>query len=251
MSHPEERDLALWAGDDLPAGEAARIESHLAECPGCRSLAEGLRTSRSAVGALAAEPIDEAALARVRAGVRRRLAEDAGGLAGASAHQRAGAPRPAGGRWARAHPTVWALAAALAVAALGLGLWYQAGRPQPADRVARAERPAPPEPDREAVVPSPRESPEVAPTPEGRPERERRSASPSRDAREPAGRPEPAPPPGPPAPPPEPPAAQAELARAPAGPTESMVIKVVSDDPDIVYYWLVEPEETEDEAVTS
>jgi hypothetical protein len=30
-----------------------------------------------------------------------------------------------------------------------------------------------------------------------------------------------------------------------------MVIKVVSDDPNVVYYWLVEPEETEDEAVTS
>jgi hypothetical protein len=30
-----------------------------------------------------------------------------------------------------------------------------------------------------------------------------------------------------------------------------MVIQVVSDDPDIVFYWLVEPEETEDATVTS
>jgi hypothetical protein len=38
---------------------------------------------------------------------------------------------------------------------------------------------------------------------------------------------------------------------APEAATESIVIQIVSDDPDIVFYWLVEPEESEDEAVSS
>jgi hypothetical protein len=221
MSHPKERDVALWAGGDLPAGEAARVEDHLAGCPDCRALGETLRAGRAAVESLAAEPIDETALARVRQGLRRRLAEEE---ARAARRRRSAAA------------AAWAMAAALVAAALGLGIWYLAGRPEPADELARAERPQPREPDREAVAPPPRELPEAVP------ERER-----------PETRPAPPAPPPPEPPPPEPPEQRAELASAPApaGPTESMVIKVVSDDPNVVYYWLVEPEETEDEAVTS
>jgi hypothetical protein len=121
------------------------------------------------------------------------------------------------------------MAAALVAAAVGLAIWYGSGSPPEPERTARAERPQPREPDREAVAPPPRELPEAVP------ERERPETRPA--------------PPAPP--PPDPPEQRAELAPAPEEPTESMVIKVVSDDPNVVYYWLVEPEETEDEAVTS
>ncbi len=38
----EER-LALYAGGDLPAAQAAEVESHLAECAGCQLFASGLK----------------------------------------------------------------------------------------------------------------------------------------------------------------------------------------------------------------
>lgn len=238
MSHPNERDLALWAGGDLPAGEAARLESHLEECPGCRSLAEGLRTSRAAVEALAAEPLDDTALARVRHGLRRRLAEEE---ARAARRRRAA--------------TVGALAAALMAAAVGLGIWYLAGSAPEPETIARAERPELPEPDHGVPTPpSPerpealpeRDRPEAPPVPGEGPGRQPRGAD-----REPRGAPPPPEPGTPSTPPPDPHEQRAEPVPAPAGPTESMVIKVVSDDPNVVYYWLVEPEETEHETVTS
>lgn len=236
MSHPNERDLALWAGGDLPAIEAARLSDHLEECPDCRALAERLRDSRTAVEALAAEPLDETALARVRHGLRRRLAEEEA----RSARRRRQA-------------VAWALAAALAAAALGLGIWYGTGSSSEPERIASAERSELPEPDRRTVAApaeppaatSGRERRETRPAPEEEPGREARAATreprtslPPPESRKPAA-------PGAPAPqnvpPPDPLEQRAELASAPAGPAESMVIKVVSDDPDIVYYWLVEP----------
>ena len=247
MSHPNENDLALWAGGDLPAGEAARVAEHLEACPDCRGLAEGLRASRAAVEALAAEPIDDTALARVRRGLRLRLAEEE---ARAARRRRSAAVYLAG-----------ALAAALAAAAVGLGIWYGLSSPADEETVARAERPEPAAPERRAVAP-PAESPETVPRrerPETRPAPEEDSREPRIASREPrtapqrseTRRPASAAPAPPTLPTPDPPQQRADLAPNPAGPTESMVIKVVSDDPNIVYYWLVEPEETEDETVTS
>lgn len=233
MSHPRDRDLALWAGGDLPAGEAERIAEHLSACPACRALADGLRASRDGLESLGAEPVDPAALVRIRDGVRRRLAEETA---------------PAGWSAGRSRTALWpwALAAALALAALGLGIWYRtAGTGEP-ERLARAERPEPAEVVREAPPPPPKtpeeraETPPESPGPEAAPQTGRRP--------EPATRPDEAAPP-----PPEPsaPVQRAALPTQPMRPTEPTVIKVVSDDPDIVYYWLVEPEESEDESVSS
>lgn len=251
MRHPEDRDLALWAGGDLAPAEASRVEAHLAACPACRALADGLRSSRAGLEALGAEAVDPAALSRIRDGVRRRL-EDEGGVGWASAHPGAGRARLGGSRWAKAHPTLWALAAALALAALGVGLWYSALDGGAPDGVARTERPEPPEMVRDTGPPPPEDTRETAPVPP--PERPRgasREAPPPAPVREappePAGGPEATTPPEPR----ETPVQRAALAPGPEGPTEPLVIKVVSDDPDIVYYWLVEPEETEDEAVSS
>jgi anti-sigma factor RsiW len=59
-------DIALYAGGDLPAGRIGRIESHLAECPDCRALAEELRASRVLLGELRDEPLEDAMVAHVR-----------------------------------------------------------------------------------------------------------------------------------------------------------------------------------------
>lgn len=225
-----EGQLALWAGGDLPAAEAVRLEEHLEGCPECRALVEGLRESQAGLAALAGEPIDPEALARVRRGVRRRLEE----------RRR----RPAAAPW------LLAAAAALAVAALALGIWLQRGRPAgPVEVAARPER----------ASPAPAEGPERA-----RSGQEQRTSDPAprradeprawiaKAAPEPSLDPAPPAPDAPPAPPPsDPPVQRAAVVPTPESPTESLVIQVVSDDPDIVFYWLVEPEETEDEAVSS
>jgi hypothetical protein len=67
-----ETDIALYAGGDLPAGRIARIESHLAECAGCRALAEELRAGQALLGELRDEPLEDAMVAHVR---RRVMAE--------------------------------------------------------------------------------------------------------------------------------------------------------------------------------
>ncbi len=263
MRHPKDHDLALWAGGDLAPEEAARVEAHLAACPGCRTLAEGVQASRDGLAALGAEPVDPAALARIRDGVRRRLQDEDGGAVGwAIARQGAGGEHPSEGRWAQVHPSIrgsarrprwpWALAAVLAVAALGAGLWYRGPSTGAPEKVARSEPPEPPEIAQEAAPSPPPDTREAAP------------ASPSGSSREETLRPaQPASPApeavpqttdraaAPPEPATEAPVRTAALPPEPEDPTESMVIQVVSDDPDIVYYWLVEPEETEDEAVPS
>jgi hypothetical protein len=62
-----ENDVALYAGGDLPAGRIARIESHLAECADCRALANELMALLSG---LRDEPMEE--------GVRNRLGDSDG-----------------------------------------------------------------------------------------------------------------------------------------------------------------------------
>jgi len=209
-----ELELAYYAGGDLAPEADARVEEHLAACPACRSLVQGLRESQAGLAALAAEPLDPEALARVRHAVRRRIEAEV--------------RRPT-----RAPVWVLPLAAGLLLALVGAALWLRVIAPRVPDRPSEApERVAtapPPEPSTPPAVPAP-EAPAGAPggEPEGgrapAPERAvHRAAIAPRPEREPAVHP----------------------------PTERMVIQVVSDDPDIVFYWLVEPEETEDATVSS
>jgi anti-sigma factor RsiW len=68
MSCPH-RDLALYAGGDLPAGRIALVESHLESCAGCRALCEDLRADQ----ALLAESGDPALEVELAAVVSRRV----------------------------------------------------------------------------------------------------------------------------------------------------------------------------------
>jgi anti-sigma factor RsiW len=101
-----DRKLALYVEGDLPQQEAPRLEHHLQECPRCRKYRRSLEESQRELKALAAEPIDDTALAAVR---ERVLAV---------------VTRPAASP--RSMPTRgWALAAGLAVVALGLAFVWR------------------------------------------------------------------------------------------------------------------------------
>ncbi len=62
--------LSLYVEGDLPDRDAVVLEAHLEECASCRSFLGELRSSQSTLKELAAEPLDEHALAAVRLRVR-------------------------------------------------------------------------------------------------------------------------------------------------------------------------------------
>lgn len=231
-----ELELAFLVGGDATAEEAARTEAHLASCPACRSFADRLRESQGALAALADELADPEALARVRHALRRRIEEEA------ARSER----RPA---WALA------LAAALVLAIVAAAVWLRGGDPG-----AREWPPAGSEPVAVGSQPSVGEAP--AEVPDLRAGRAPTAATSDEVPVEASPSNRPVPHPGSPdrAPEPEAPILRAAAEPADAQPatviepdiaTEPMVIQVVSDDPDIVFYWLVEPEETRDETVPS
>ncbi len=227
--------IALHVAGDLPRRRAARLDRHLASCPGCRELAERLAADRRALGGLASEPLDPGSLARIRGTVLGRIEEDeasrtrAGGLFGL----------PRRTSWALSALAVALLAAGL-VLAMGLALWPgpEAGpglgsgaeRPQNPEPVASAA-PAPPSPAPATSPPAAARPPTTPPRIAAAAPRPTTETQPRRAHRE--GRPQPA-------------AATTPAAR----PSEPLLIQVVSDQPDIVYYWLTEPEETPHESTS-
>ncbi|MDR3700642.1 MAG: zf-HC2 domain-containing protein [Candidatus Sulfopaludibacter sp.] len=71
-THWEER-IALYAGGDLPAAEAAEVERHLGDCPGCQLFASGLKESLQLLQGIHQDPIALAHFAAVRARVMAEL----------------------------------------------------------------------------------------------------------------------------------------------------------------------------------
>ncbi len=69
----EER-VALYAGGDLAAEEAYRVERHLGECAGCRVFASGVRQALETLREADADLPSEAAFTAVRARVMERVA---------------------------------------------------------------------------------------------------------------------------------------------------------------------------------
>lgn len=219
-----EEALALHVGRDLPPADARELEVHLEGCPGCRFFLDELEESRSALTALAAEAPPAAGLADVH----RRVMEEvrAGGETGKGGLLRAGAPW----RWAAAAAVVLALGAAL-VWRLGPGTGPESPG-SPADERVWIARSEPPES-------SPADTRE-APTRDTRQDGFRREA-PETPAPEPTS-----PDPTPREPRPTAPNPETEIRRASADDRPDLKIQLVSDDPDIVIYWLVDMEEPTD-----
>lgn len=228
-----EGDLALHAGGDLPPADALELETHLTRCRGCRAFLAELEESRSALAALATETSPAAGLADVHRRVMEEVRAD-----GESGKERG--LFGAGGSWR------WAAAAAVALA-LGAALLWRLGpdtgtapSEAPGDErvwIARSEPPERPSIDRREEPP-----PELPDTrPDGNGERAPETAVPEPTSSDPTPRE-----PRPTAPPPE-----TEIRRASADDRPDLKIQLVSDDPDIVIYWLVDMEEPTDAPVTT
>jgi len=90
--HPDERDLALYAGGDLDGKESAAVARHLDECAACRSVLADVRFTRDLLESACREtyaPADirEGVLNRIasRARTRRRLSFASAALASIAA----------------------------------------------------------------------------------------------------------------------------------------------------------------------
>ena len=177
-THWEER-IALYAGGDLPAAEAAEVERHLGDCPGCQLFASGLKESLQLLQGIHQEEIAPAHFAAVRARVMAQLE---------------GSLQP---WWRKAW--VYGLAAA-AAGALFLMLVLRPATPVHPRRMA-VQAPVPP-PQVEAA-PAP-----VVPR-----------VTRAHHVRRPRVRP------------------PARTARTPGSPS---VVKLLTDDPDVVIYWITD-----------
>ena len=192
----EER-IALYAGGDLAAAEAAAVELHLAGCSGCREFSGGLRQSMALVAEAGREEIAEGHFAAVRARV----------MAQVQARRRR--------RWA----WIGGLAAT-AVAVLAAIVAIRPGRLTELPIVAVRVPPAPlriagPLAGARGSVPSTR-----GPVPS----RDRKGAVPPNHA-----------PPQRQLPPPK-------LVANPEPPqvSEPLVVKLITDDPNVVIYWIAD-----------
>jgi len=201
--------LALHISGDLPGHQARRLEAHLQTCDECRALEAKLREGRQALIALAAA---EVAPASVRGEVLERIADERRRLA-----------------W---FPD-WKLAGAAVAALLLLALVLAQLIPGPETTPLSADAgPVIPAPVPEAPVPeAPVTEPVAEPVPEpvalAAPEPAAMIAESPMPAKHPQ---QPAAPRGP-----EP--------EATTAPPESVTVKMLTDDPDIVIYMLVNGEE--------
>lgn len=204
--------VALYVGGDLDSGRTVRVEQHLENCPVCRDLFEGLAADR-----------DDLARLDARAGADL----DLGSIRGAVLSEIAGRRRPflANLRTPRLAVAAAAVAAAIVILA---SMVPGSGRRESlvAENVPREVVPvveeAPEIPEEEPLVPD-----ETTPRP---------------------------PAVGSPTPVLDPPLhlAQAELpttlsaAVSPSVPIEPMTMKILTNDPDVVIYWIVDSKGAED-----
>jgi hypothetical protein len=203
-----ERSVALWISNDLPARRAARLEAHLASCNGCRALAERLRASREEFSALADAALDGETLGAVRREVLSRVRD--GGLQAAVTKGR------------RAVRLRWAAATAVAILVIAFAGEVGFRRAKPADGVAAQA-------GRATASPAPGTVTQTPPTP---------SAPSVMTAEVPARVPalEAPPAPGTRSRHAQKPAAALALERVVAAEEQPPVIKLLTDDPDVVIY---------------
>lgn len=212
----QHRLIALYVGGDLDPRRARRLEQHLESCATCRGLAEELQADREALAGLDSEASESLGLGSIRGAV---LAEIEG----------------------RRRSTFWilpgrpglALVAAVAVVLLTIAVVMRPGGSRREPRIAeQPEQFTPPAVDivDEAVdaVPPPAESvtddrddSTISEPVEEQPLRLARAVLP------------PVAPPG---------------ATSPSAAVEPMIMKILTDDPEVVIYWIVDPKGEEKDA---
>ena len=195
--------LALWVEGDLPGTQVQLMEWHLSSCPACRTFRTELADSQTRFRTLLDEPVDVEALDKIREAVLVRTSRNS---------KTAWDRRPLIPAWA------YTAAAALLIALIG---WTAL---RPSQEV---------EPVRTAQVEAVPEAPEALRTP--------RVAPPEPDVQpEPvavaAVREDPAPPTRPAVVEPE--TVVADRTRATN--TQSLTVKLLTDDPNVVIYWVID-----------
>jgi hypothetical protein len=207
-----ERVLALYAENDLPEAEALRTERHLSECPACRAFVEEVRESQLVLKALRQETLRRTEPVSVRNSVLARVN-----------HVAAWSPwNMRFERWLlRGYRRGFAMAA-VAAAVLGAGvIWKLADvtvtLQQPAPVAAVESAPAPLQATPAPSVPAP-------PARAARPAR-RQTVTPGRVSM------------------PEEPAVQAQSSPPDRAQSGQVVVKLLTDDPNIVIYWLLDGKE--------
>lgn len=194
------RSVALWTGGDLPAGRAARVEAHLAGCGECRALATEVRRVRATLAPSLESRVDDRALVEISAAVTTRI--------------RAGArpTSPVARRWTH----VWAVGALALLVALGALVIRRAQQPS-VTSTADVGRSAPTSVPPRIAAPTPRALPAFTTGRGARTARATNTASPAVHKTR-----------------------RAIVGREAATQSDQLVIKLVTDDPSVVIYWLVD-----------
>ena len=196
--HEFEGLIALHIEGDLDGTERQRVESHLRGCLDCQSLAEELRESQAAFKSMRQDVADRSALSSVRA----RVLESVADMESGSLFE----------RWFWGGFRQRATLAGIALVLIGAAaLWFlperEIARRSPADTVAVAQSPIL-EPEPAVDVVEVVEVAEAAPTPVPKPA----VRPPRRDRQQPAV--------------------------VPSEPQPQVTIKLLTDDPNVIIYWL-------------
>jgi hypothetical protein len=197
-------EVALYIEGDLPADLACEVQAHLTSCAVCRDIAAELRESQTMLKSLRQDAVSPTALASVRSRVFEEIRAET---------------RPVWGRW------VYAVAGTVFVAILGVGLatYVRIAPDVRVQQLTKTDELANPLLTKE----EPREAPGLSPTPEV-PAKVTTPASPrAARARPPLLRKE---------------GNNSRLETPPTSPDPSkqLVVKLLTDDPKIVIYWLVD-----------
>lgn len=121
--------LSPYADGELDAADAARVETHLAECPACRETLAAWRDAEAAFASMRVERSDvewERLARRVDDAIDASETAEAGDRVAAAAAPATAAPRSAGGHAPerrRVHPWLWGSSGVLMAAALVLLFW--------------------------------------------------------------------------------------------------------------------------------
>ena len=202
------RLIALEVGGDLDSRRSRGLEKHLEGCAACRGLSEELRSQREQLVRLDRDAVHGVTLGSIRHAVLADLAD----------RRRPIFQLPAGGRRLA---FAGVAAVILVVAAVILRQGGTPPQPRVAERIIPTSVPAPtvapiPSTNTDVIVEPPQAMSPPAPVEpvEHGPLRLAHSDLSNR---------------GP------------ETAISPSAPTEPMTVKILTDDPDVVIYWIVEP----------
>jgi hypothetical protein len=200
-----ETDIALYVEGDVGPDKACEIQTHLSVCTECRDLVIELRESQAVLKTLKQDTVSATSLALVRSQV---LAEIQAGV------------KPVWGRW------VYALAGGVFVAVVAVGSMLEMRKPQVEEIVKSAPLPPPAAvPLTRGTIPEPNANLDHKTRPSDRTMERVNANVPLREGdgrRRRQG------------------VAHTEVPPEPSEPAKPLVVKLLTDDPNIVIYWLID-----------